>query len=307
VDFRIFYKESGIMKWMLGRKCSYKPKYELAVEMLEEALERGFPRCIVMADSWYAIEPFVKELKRLKLSYILEIKVSYTVRQFSKTPKRTRTGRLAKKQYDLVNLPEFFKSILSVTKCGFEADKETGKEEKILYHTKVATVRLNAFPGKHRLVESIDPKTQTSKYLFSDQLTWEATKILSVYHYRWIIEEFFRNAKQLSDMEGATIRSEQGVTVSLCLVSWIDFLLHFENYKLRTAGKLTKESLTIPSIVRQAQYDNLISLLERIQQDESFVQKWLEVEKERIERKRKRHHDLIELDKIDAEQLDVAV
>ena len=35
--------------------------------------------------------------------------------------------------------------------------------------------------------------------------------MIKSYSFRWVIEEFFRNAKQLSDMEGATIRSEQGV------------------------------------------------------------------------------------------------
>ena len=60
---------------------------------------------------------------------------------------------------------------------------------------------------------------KTSKYLLTNELTWEANKIISVYSNRWVIEEFFRNAKQLTDMEGATIRSEQGVTLSLCLVS----------------------------------------------------------------------------------------
>ncbi len=84
---------------------------------------------------------------------------------------------------------------------------------------KIANIRLNAISGKHRVVESFDPTTKTSKYLLTDQLTWEATKIISIYDYRWAIEEFFRNAKQLTDMEGATVRSEQGVTISLCLVS----------------------------------------------------------------------------------------
>jgi len=43
---------------------------------------------------------------------------------------------------------------------------------------------------------------------------------------------------QLTDMEGATVRSEHGVTLALCLVSWIDLLLHSENYKQGNAGKL---------------------------------------------------------------------
>ena len=94
-------------------------------------------------------------------------------------------------------------------------------------------------------------------------------------------------------MEGATVRSEQGVTLALCLVSWIDFLLHLENYKQSTAGKLSKESLTIPSIVRQLQYENLIAFMDRIKSDDDFSKRWIEVEEENINRKRKKRKELI--------------
>jgi len=303
ITFRIYYQDSNKMPWLRGKKFVCKKKYELAVEMLEWAMERGFPKGIVLADSWFAVGPFIKELKRLKLGYVLETRDNYNVRTPCKQPKLTPKGRLAKNQYDLTKLPEFFKSILSITKCGFARDIETGKEAKVLYHVKIATVRLNSIPGKHRVIESFDPTNQTTKYLLTDQLTWEATKIISVYIYRWVIEEFFRNAKQLTDMEGATIRSKQGVTLALCLVSWIDFLLHFENYKQGTAGKLSKESLTIPSIVRRAQYENMEAFMERVKHDEDFVKKWFEVEKENIYRKRKEYKELVEIDDSDGSEV----
>ena len=97
-------------------------------------------------------------------------------------------------------------------------------------------------------------------------------------------------------MEGATIRSEQGVTLALCLVSWIDSLLHFENYKRSTAGNLSKEPLTVPSIVRQAQCENLEAFMDRVQKDEDLVPKWIAVEKKRLGRKRKKHKELIQIE-----------
>jgi len=250
----------------------------------------------VLADSWFCTGPFIKDLKRLELNYIIEVKSSYTVRVACKEPKLTPKGRLAKKQYDQKTLPEFFKSFYSLSKYGFAADKKTGKVQKVLYHTKIETLRLNSIVGKHRVVESIDPTRQTTKYLLTNQLTWEAGKILSTYSNRWVIEEFFRNAKQLTDMEGVTIRSEQGVATSLCLVSWIDFLLHFENYSQSTAGILTKESLTIPSIVRRSQYENLQAVIERVKREEGFLQKWLAVEEKNIFKKRKKRKELVLLD-----------
>jgi hypothetical protein len=79
-------------------------------------------------------------------------------------------------------------------------------------------------------------------------------------------------------------------------VSWIDFLLHFENYEQSTAGKLPKESLTIPSIVRRAQYENLQAVIERVKREEGFLQKWLAVEEKNIFRQRKKNKELVLLD-----------
>ena len=84
--------------------------YDLATEMLQWALKVGFPKCTVLADSWFCMGPFIKDLKHLGLSYVIETKVNYTVKVPCKKPKLTPTGRVSKKQYDLVALPKFFKS-----------------------------------------------------------------------------------------------------------------------------------------------------------------------------------------------------
>lgn len=297
ISFRIFYKKSGKpMPWQRGKMFVHKAKYELATEMIEWALEVGFPKTVVLADSWYGIDPFISKLRALELNYVVEMKSSSKVKTLSMPPKLTPKGKLSKNQFVLLSLSEYFQSIHTITKCGFGYDINTGKHEKVLYHLKVATVRMNAFSGKHRIVESFDPVKQTTKYLLTNELTWDATKIVCVYSNRWVIEEFFRNAKQLLDMEGVTVRSERGVALSLCLVFWIDFLLHHENCKQGTAGELPKESLTIPSLVRQAEYENLEAVVERIKTDEKFLKAWFDVQKKDLSRKRKKRKVLVTLD-----------
>ncbi len=64
--------------------------------------------------------------------------------------------------------------------------------------------------------------------------------------------------------------------------------------------------MTVPSIVRQAQYENLKALMDQVQSDENFIRKWSEVEKEHIERNRKKYNRLIELDKPDEMLFDSA-
>jgi len=302
IAFRIYYKETPEtgkkMAWERGHPQAHRKKYDLALDMLEWATTHGFPPCTVLADSWYGIGPFVAGLKRLELSYVLEIKETLKIKRPCQAPKLTPSGRRAKHQFDWVALPEYFQTLLASVQCGFPANLETGKGEKVLYDVKVATGQLKSIAGKHRLAQSIDPTSQTSKYLLTDQLTWEAIKILSAYSQRWAIEEFFRNAKQLTDLEGATLRSEQGVTRALCLVSWIDSLLHLENYKQCIAGKLPQESVTIPSIVRKAQSENLKAFIERVRHDEGFVQTWLEIVQGQVHRKRKPHKELVVLKEV---------
>ncbi|HLC16045.1 MAG TPA: transposase, partial [Thermodesulfovibrionia bacterium] len=178
VSFRIYYKEGGSgMPWQRGKKITWRTKYELALDMIKWALDAGFPKGIVLADSWYGIAPFVKEVKKLNLSYVLEIKSK--------------------------GLPQYFESLPCGVKCGFRYNVEKGKKDKVLYNTKIATVKLSSLETQ-RVIQSIDPTKETTKYLITNELTWEAAKIISAYSNRWVIEEFFRNAKQLLDMEGAT-------------------------------------------------------------------------------------------------------
>jgi len=294
INFRIYYQDTKKMPWQKGKNTVCKTKYDLALEMIKWALDKGFPRGVVLADSWFGSGPFIEGLKSFGMSYVVEIKASFKVRVPFTEPKLTATGKKVKNQYALICLSDVFKAIIPFSKCGFPA-KES-KAEKVLYHAKIMTAQLNSISGKHRIVQSVDPVKLTTKYLLTNELTWEASKIISAYSNRWVIEEFFRNAKQLTDMEGATIRSEQGVTLSLCLVSWIDFLLHFENHKQRTADKLSKESLTIPSIVRRAQYWNLEAFMDRVQSNANLLIKWLGLERKKQDRNRKKFNILIDLE-----------
>jgi len=299
--FRLYYQESSKMPWTRRKKLVHKTKNELAIEMLEWALVKGYPPCTVLADSWFGVAPFIKGLKRLKLSYVIEIKNSLKVRVICSSPKLTPTGKLAKNQYELKSLSDFFNLITDMITSGFAADEKLGKEAKVLYHTKVVNVRLNAISGKHRIVQSLDPSKDTIKYLLTNELTWESSKIISVYSYRWVIEEFFRNAKQLLDMEGVTVRSEQGITTALCLVFYIDFLLHLENCK-STAENIQMESKTIPSIVRRLQHENQVKFINKVQEDSVFVKKWITTISSSIDRERKQNKPLVDLSFQEAEE-----
>ncbi|RLC28135.1 MAG: hypothetical protein DRH32_09480, partial [Deltaproteobacteria bacterium] len=135
INFRLFYKEKGKMPWQRGKTSPHQTKHELAIEMLQWALKVGFPKSMVLADSWFCTGTFVKALKHksLDLHYIIEVNAKYTARIPCKEPKLTPTGRLAKKQYDQISLPKIFESLGSVVKYGFAPDPEIDKLQKVLY------------------------------------------------------------------------------------------------------------------------------------------------------------------------------
>jgi len=69
---------------------------------------------------------------------------------------------------------------------------------------------------------------------------------------------------------------------------------------------LSKEPLTVPSIVRQAQYDNLETFVDRVQKDEGLLKKWFEVEKKQLNRKRKKATALVNIEDCTKNHLDKA-
>ncbi len=161
ISMRIFIKEKGKMPQLKRKMKKFKTKNMLAIEMIELALKKGFPQCTVLADAWFGVGPFIKELQRLELSYILEVKSSFNVKENFKAPKLTKTGKLFKNQYDLIKLPKFFESVRSVIKYGFIPDKKNGLPMKTVYSVKIATLRFNSITGKHRVIRSHCPAENT--------------------------------------------------------------------------------------------------------------------------------------------------
>ena len=96
------------------------------------------------------------------------------------------------------------------------------------------------------------------------------------YFHRWVIEEFFRNAKQQLNMEGACVRTEQGVTITLFLLTCIDSLLHMKIVELASAnsetGPITVQSIVRLSILENAR--NFVSLI-KSPEGEEFLDRWL--------------------------------
>jgi len=288
----LYYCEGEWVKfpigWRIYFKGGQKTKNDLAVELIEEALKRGFPCEVVLADSWYCVEPFIRELRRLGLKYLAEIKTNATVRIPIAKGNGKRRSRKRTKWYRTENIVSVMGRVRKQRVIGFVGDLDTGKAEKVLYELKEKICVLNALPGRHKVVYSYDAQKGTEKYLITNALNWEGVKVVREYFKRWVIEEFFRNAKQQLNMEGACVRSEQGVAIKLLLVTCVDSLFHMQIAKL-VSGDSQSGPITVQSVIRLAELENAENFVQLIKSPagERFLKKWLaQLQKDAI-RKRK--------------------
>ncbi len=302
----LYYSQDGFIKfpigWRIYIKGGNKTKNDLAIELIEEGLRRDFPCGVVLADSWYCVAPFIRELQRLELKYVCEIKTNVTVRVPLKKRAEKRRGRKRTKWYKTENIVTNMKRIRKERVIGFCGDLESGKEEKVLYKLKVKVCMINSLPGTHKIIYSYDPERGTEKYLITNALTWEGVKVVKEYFHRWVIEEFFRNAKQQLNMEGASVRSGQGAAIKLFLVSCVDSLFHMEIAKLVSMHSKS-EPITVQSITRLAELENVEKLVELIKSPKGngFLKRWAAYLKENAIRKRKVKSDVVYLDQEKAE------
>jgi len=118
---------------------------------------------------------------------------------------------------------------------------------------------MKAFKGKYRVIQSVDQRTQASKIFITNELNWEAQKVLEEYSYRWMIEEFFGNAKGLCGLEEACIRSEQGGAIELFLVSFVDLLVSVRLWE--SARECPKQKLPTVSAVFASAAEETCKLL----------------------------------------------
>ena len=271
------YKQGGRSKW------------RLALEVIDEALARNLNIGVVLFDSWFCVRGFIKQLEHRNLTFIADMKSSNTVEyQLPKEGKiiRVQIGKLIK--YGKFLFKEVF--------LGLKSSKKSFS--KVLYHTYCGPAYITAFKEKYQLVHSIDQRTGASKTFICNNLDWEARKILGEYSYRWMIEEFFGNAKGLCGLEKAGIRSEQGGALALFLVSCADLLFSLELWK---SGKdhSERELPTVSAISAAAAEENLRFFLSHHQSEgklEEIIQFWMKHLRQMQKKQRRLRKELISID-----------
>ena len=269
-----------------------KTKYTLALELIDEALLKGFVCSYVLVDSWFAIAPFLDALNRKKIRYVCELKSNNKI--WATVDRRPLKFGLKK----------FFLYCAFATKKTVFGLKTEGnnKEIKAKYKTSSATCQLCALDHQTVLVESWMEGAKDPKYLITNDLRLESQAVLEIYSWRWLIEEFFGDEKKLLDFEGARVRNYQAGAITVLTLSCADLLLSLEIFKLSQKNSQSR-ALTVSSMIAKTQEENIQVLLEALgsaEDGDCIATKWLEVLKKGSSRFRRQRKALYKLSEEDA-------
>jgi SRSO17 transposase len=167
----------------------FKTKIELAEELIQDALDRGLQFKTVVFDAWYLAKELVK---------VIELKGLYWV---GAVP----SNRIIYPHGQRMNLESFHNTL---TKSDFKEIDINGKT----YYCFTISVKMSRL-GKVRILiahEKLD-LSDTAKYLATNNLRWEARRIVDAYQHRWPIDSFYRVAKQNLGFEDYEMRDLVGI------------------------------------------------------------------------------------------------
>ena len=126
IGWRFYYKEGKLgagqeKERQLGSPIAYKEKYKRALELSTEAQHKGVTGQVVIADSWFGIDAFMKALRQLELVSMFEMKANRQVHVRIPPERRIQKerGRQRHKWYESVSLEAFFKALGGEKAYGF--------------------------------------------------------------------------------------------------------------------------------------------------------------------------------------------
>lgn len=167
----------------------FKTKIELAKELLEQSIGLGLRFKTVVFDAWFLSKELVKSLESKELNWVGAAKCNRII--------FCRGQRLSLEEFRNTLSQSDFKKI--------EINANT-------YYCFTKVVNMSKL-GKVRLLITHTEKdlSDSPKYLVTNNLQWEARRILRVYQSRWPIETFYRDSKQNLGLEDYEMRDLVGI------------------------------------------------------------------------------------------------
>lgn len=179
-------------------KLEYKKRTEIAYEMVVQIEQEGlFPEANYAFDNGVLSLELTRHIEGCGKHWVSEIECSRHIQWFGEWQRVDAIAEELRKEH-----PEGFRHIS--VKC------RNGEIKDYRVYTKV--VRLKRY-GKKRLaiVHETEDLTDTPRFYLTDALHWEGSRMLETWSYRWSSEIFHEFGKQVTGMESAQVREEEGV------------------------------------------------------------------------------------------------
>lgn len=179
-------------------KLEYKKRTEIVYEMVIQIEQEGlFPEANYAFDNGVLTLDLTRYIEGCGKHWVSEIECSRNIQWRGEWLRVDAVSEMLRQEH-----PESFRPMK--VKC------RNGEIKDYWVFTKV--VRLKRY-GEKRLaiVHETKDLTDTPRFYLSDALHWEGVRILETWSYRWSSEIFHEFGKQVTGMESAQLREEEGV------------------------------------------------------------------------------------------------
>lgn len=229
-----------------GHEEQHEKGWEVALRLLREAVAFGFPKLLVVADSWFAGEEFFEGLRSSGLPFVVEIKSNRKVMGQSRSDSKD------------VRVDKYF-SNKRRSKIHYRGKKKWAVERTLYFKDAVRKLKVAAVANEK------DLEQECFAFYVSDRLTWNAQRLWAAARDRWAIEVQFRDLKQIFTLGETAVRSKQSVETSISVAVIALTAVRLEQIAL--AGRNENQHVRpIPAgnIVREYQLRSLLESVSKL-------------------------------------------
>ena len=182
----------------LKNKLEYNKRTEIALLIVQQIEEEGhFPGADYAFDNGVMTVELSRFIESRAKHWVSELECSRNIQWSGQWRRVDEVAQELRREHS-----ESFRSVK--VRC------RNGEEKQLWVFTKV--VRLKRY-GRKRLVivHEEENLTDTPRYLVTDALHWEGTRIIETWSYRWTSEIFHEFGKQIIGLESSQVRNEESV------------------------------------------------------------------------------------------------
>jgi hypothetical protein len=179
-------------------RLAYRKRTEIAVDIVKQIeLEGNFPEANYAFDNGVLTLALTEAIEQAGKHWVSEVEKN---RNINWQGSWTRVDVVAEELR--ITSPSSFRH------C--QVKGRNGTTKSFWAFTKV--VRLKKY-GKKRLViaHETEDLSDSPRFLLSDALHWDITRIIQTWNYRWSVEVFHEFAKQITGLESSQVRKEEAV------------------------------------------------------------------------------------------------